>query len=63
MMMILVPANVATMLALLIPVVQFDLIPPKYSYELFLSFEEEPPEKFLKKFESRVSDQMHDLGY
>ena len=41
MMMILIPANVSIFFSLILPVVQFDLIPPEYSYELFLTFEED----------------------
>ena len=46
MLMTLIPANVASFFSLILPIVQFDLIPPEYSYELFLSFDDEPDEDF-----------------
>ena len=52
MLMILIPPNVQMFFELILPIVQFDIIPPEYSYELFLSFEEEPDEQFSKKFDS-----------
>jgi hypothetical protein len=41
MMMILIPANVSIFFSLILPIVQFDVIPPEWSYELFLTFEED----------------------
>ena len=49
--------------SLILPIVQFDLIPPEYSYELFLTFDEEPEEEFTDSFDREVFDQMKDLGY
>jgi hypothetical protein len=42
MLMILIPGNVSLFLSLILPIVQFDLIPPEYSYELFLEFDDDP---------------------
>ena len=57
MMMILIPANVSMFFSLILPIVQFDLIPPEWSYELFLTFEEEPEDvNFKTRFDSTVFD-------
>lgn len=61
--MILIPANVAMFFNLILPIVQFDLIPPEWSYELFLTFDDEPDKEFVESFEISIFDQMQDLGY
>jgi hypothetical protein len=63
MLMTLIPANVGSFFSLILPIVQFDLIPPEYSYELVLTFDENPDENFQHKFDISVFDQMKDLGY
>jgi hypothetical protein len=64
MMMIFIPANVSMFFSHILPIVQFDLIPPEYSYELFLTFEEDPADiDFVSRFDETVFDQMQDLGY
>ena len=59
----LIPANVASFFALILPIVQFDLIPPEWSTELVLDFDDELSEDFEEKFDTSVFDQMKDLGY
>ena len=63
MLMTLIPANVASFFSLILPIVQFDLIPPEWSYELVLNFDDDLNEEFLEKFDTSVFDQMKDLGY
>ena len=63
MMMTMIPANVGSFFALILPIVQFDLIPPEWSYELFLDFDDEPNDEFMAEFDTSVFDQMKDLGY
>ena len=46
MLMTLIPANVASFFSLILPIVQFDLIPQEYSYDLILNFDDEPDEEF-----------------
>ena len=56
MLMTLIPANVGSFFSLILPIVQFDLIPPEWSYELFLDFDDEPNEEFMSKFDTSVFD-------
>ena len=52
----LIPANVGSFFALILPIVQFDLIPPEWSYELVLNFDDEPNEEFMAEFDTLVFD-------
>ena len=56
MLMTLIPANVGSFFALILPIVQFDLIPPEWSYELVLNFDDEPNEEFMAEFDTSVFD-------
>lgn len=39
------------------------MIPPEWSTELFLEFDDDPDEEFVDHFDVLVFDQMKDLGY
>ena len=56
MLMTLIPANVGSFFALILPIVQFDLIPPEWSYELVLNFDDEPNDDFMEEFDTSVFD-------
>ena len=51
---VLIPANVCVFFRTIIPIVMFDLIPPEYSTEYVLEFEEFPEKKFKSSFDSAI---------
>ena len=59
----LVPANVNVFFQTIIPIVTFDLIPPEWSTEYILEFEEFPEQQFRNSFNRQFFGQMQDLGY
>ena len=58
MLRVLVPANAGVFFQTIIPVVTFDLIPPEYSTEYFLEFEEFPEKHFQNQFDDKIFGQM-----
>jgi len=63
MLRILVPANVSVFFQTIIPIVTFDLIPPEWSTEYIMDFEEFPEKMFKEEFDRKFFGQMQDLGY
>ena len=53
MMRILIPSNVNVFFQTIIPVVTFDIIPPEWSTEHIMEFEEFPDEQFTKSFNDK----------
>ena len=55
---ILIPSNVNVFFQTIIPIVTFDIIPPEYSTEYIMEFEEFPEEQFADSFDDKFFGQM-----
>lgn len=58
MLKILVPANVSLFFQLVVPIVTFDVIPPEWSTEYIMEFEEFPEKWFQENFNEKFFAQM-----
>lgn len=60
MLLVSLPENVSSHMAMILPVMTFDLLPSGISTELLIEFDTDNHEQFAEK---NVLDQMRDIGY